>query len=139
MNVFEKIKKVCLLVNDIYPDMALPEIKCIVGFLANHWHGNKRQKRVILTQQQLTIYELLLGHGYKPMTVYKWLLIASAPEPIQEKVREGVISFNQALKEKHQGRTYLQVNEQKFLRAIISCVETYFSGPMQSPMKRLEQ
>ncbi|MFH1332675.1 MAG: hypothetical protein ABIH53_00355 [archaeon] len=129
MNVFEKIKGVREAVNCVFPEMTLEDLTRTVEFLANNWHGSKRKKHVTLSQQQLTVYELLLEKGYSPATVYKWLLAASAPQDVKEKLRNNSISLIDALKQKRTGNRYVSVDEKQFINAVIKCVEMFVSEP----------
>jgi len=136
-NVFHKIKVLRKRVGDVYPNLTVQELCAIVQFLANNWHKNKR-KKIKLTEQQLTIYELLLKYNYNPTTVYKWLLLATAPEPIKQKVKQNEINIIQALNEKRKHRKYLKTNEKQFITAIIKCVELYISEPSENYPGRLD-
>ena len=127
MNVFEKIHSLREGVKNIFPEMGFEELSKNVEFLANYWHGKKRKKGVRLNQQQLIIYELLSDQGYSPNTVYKWILLANAPQTIKEKVRNNEITIIQALSEKRKNKKETSVTEQQFIDTIIQCIENFVS------------
>ncbi len=127
MNIFQKVKTVRELVNAVYPILSLVEIKEILQFLANNWHGNKQKKHTTLTQQQLAIYELLINNSYNPATVYKWFLLATAPPEIKEKMAQEQISIRDALREKRKLNNYVSTTEQEFINAVISFMEKYLT------------
>ena len=129
MNVFQKARNVRELVNDVYPQMAPDELKGIVGFLANYWHGNKRKRHVKLTKEQLTIYELLVSNSYNPATVYRWLLLAEVPGQIREHLHDKSISLHDALRQKRRQKRCLSIDERQFIDAVVKCVETFVSEP----------
>ena len=129
MNVFKKIKAVREVVNSVYPEIGVEELTKIVGFLANNWHGNKRKKHVALSRQQMTIYELLVRNRYNPATVYKWLLLATGPQQVREQLRNNSTTIVRALKQKRKSRLYLSVDEEKFIKAVVKCVEAFISEP----------
>lgn len=128
MNVFEKVKKVREVVGDVYPLLSVEELAGIVGFLSNHWHGKKRKRNIKLTQQQLLIYDLLLKNGFNPATVYKWLLLATAPGDVREQVRDGV-PIVKALRQRRKTQQLLSIDEKQFIEAVIKCVEQFVSEP----------
>lgn len=129
MNVFEKIKGVRKVVNGVYPELGVEELSRIVGFLANNWHGKKRKKHVCLTKQQLMVYDLLMKNGYNPATVYKWFLLATAPQDVREQVRQNNVPIVKALRYRRTSRQLLSVDEKRFIEAVIKCVEMYVSEP----------
>lgn len=129
MNVFEKIKGVLEAVNLVFPDMGLDELGEIVQFLANNWHGSKKRKGVKLSRQQLTVYEILIEKGYSPATVYKWVLVTTAPSDVKDRLRRNSITVADALKQRRSERKYVSVNDKRFIEAVIRCVETFVSEP----------
>ena len=128
MNVFEKIRVVREVVGSVYPGLCVEELSRIVGFLANNWHGNKRKKHIRLTRQQLLVYDLLMKHGYNPATVYKWFLLATAPQDVREQVRQNNVPIVKALRYRRNARQFLSVDEKRFIEAVIKCVEIFVSG-----------
>jgi|SRR3989344_4287389 len=126
MNVFDKIKVLQEQVNSVFPEMSFEELKLNVGYLANFWHGKKR-KNVTLSKEQLTIYEVLLKNDYNPATVYRWLLLATGPNEIKDKVRTGELSIRQALKFRREHKELVSTSEQEFIQAIIGCIENFVS------------
>lgn len=129
MNVFEKLRRVRELVSSVYPDLSVAELAGVVEFLANNWHGNKRKKGVKLSQQQLTIYELLMSNSYNPTTVYRWLLLANSPKEIRDKVSNNELSIRDALKARRNHRNLLSVSDEQFISAVAKCIEMYISEP----------
>lgn len=139
MNVFEKLRQVKGRVADVYPSMDVETLKDIVQFLANNWHGTKKKDGVKLTQQQLSIYELLMKNGYSPTTVYKWLLVASSPQEIRDRLRNNELSIREALKLRNKAVPKVSVDEKKFLDAIIRCIEVFVSDAGENyPGRSLE-
>ena len=128
-NVFMKIKQIKDLVNEIYPKLSIEELTQEIQFLSNYWHGSKRKGGIKLTPQQLVIYELLVKNNYNPATAYRWLLLATAPKDLQEKVKYGELSIRDALKERKKEMSCISVTEREFMQAIIRCFELYLSEP----------
>jgi hypothetical protein len=131
-NVFQKIKQVQDLVKKLYPKMTLQELTQEVQFLTNNWHGKKKKKKIKLTQQQLTLYELFMKNSLNPSTVYGWLLIATAPSDLKEKVRHNELSIRNALAERKKQRQLLSTTDREFIDAIIKCVENFVSEPNEN-------
>ena len=127
MKPFEKLKEVRKRVRDIYPKMSDEELMNIVGFIDRKWYGNKRRKGITLTKKQLTVYEILRQMGYKPFTVYKWILLWTAPQELREKVRKQELSIKQALTLRKAHTQYATPSEQEFMNAVVNCIELYFS------------
>ena len=126
-NVFHKIKTIRELVKEIYPKLSIEDLTKEVGFLTNYWHSGKRQKGISLTQRQLILYELLIKNKYNPATVYRWLLLATAPTELQEDVKIGKLSIRTALTRRKQEMSSLSVTEREFMDAVIRCFEMYIS------------
>jgi len=129
MNVFEKLRRVRELVSSVYPELGVAELAGVVEFLANNWHGNKRKRGVKLSQQQLTVYELLMSNSYNPTTVYRWLLLANSPHEIREQVSANKLSVRDALKARRKQKRLLSTSEEEFIDAVIKCVRMYVSEP----------
>lgn len=132
MNVFQKIKQVREAINCTYPEMTAEDIRKEVEFLARKWHKSKRRKDSALTRQQLTIYEILRKNSYAPGTVYKWLLLTTAPQQVKDKLQINSISIIQALKEKKQSQAQHTTSEKEFINALKRCVEMYISEPSEN-------
>ena len=137
MNVLDKLRVLREHVNSVFPEMSLDEFRLNISFLSNCWHGNKRKKNVTLTKEQLTIYELLTKNDYNPATVYRWLLLATAPQEVRERVRSGQLSVRQALKVRKEHRQLVSTTEKQFIQAIIRCIENYVSEPGEKYPGRL--
>lgn len=129
MNVFEKIKKVRGVVSSVYPEIGVEELTKIVGFLANSWHGKKRKRQTRLTPKQAMIYDLLIRNGYNPATVYKWLLLATGPKEVREQIKDNSTSIIKGLKQRKESRKALSVDEKKFIKEVIKCIEMFVSEP----------
>jgi len=127
MNVFQKIKIVREIIKEVFPKMEIEQLTQEVQFLANNWHGKKRKTGIKLTRQQMVLYDLLLKNQYYPDTVYRWLLLATAPEDVKEKLRNQEISIKTALNLRRQQKEYPSVTEREFMDPIINCIETFIS------------
>jgi len=127
MNVFQKIKIVREIIKEVFPKMEIEQLTQEVQFLANNWHGKKRKTGIKLTRQQMVLYDLLLKNQYYPDTVYRWLLLATAPEDVKEKLRNQEISIKTALNLRRQQKEYPSVTEREFMDTIINCIETFIS------------
>ena len=49
-----------------------------------------------LSRDETKIYEWLVSKGYNPSTIYKWYRILGENKEIQAKIKNNVISFNDA-------------------------------------------
>jgi len=126
MDVFEKVENLKELIKRNVGKFSDDELYKIIEKLGNRWHyPNKRKKGLTLTNQETTIYELLLNHKINPSTAYKWLLVDRAPADIRFKVRSGVLSIRDALKSRKRMHGVGTTSERQLIRMVKDSFERY--------------
>lgn len=126
MDVFDKVEHLKNLIERNVRKFSDDELYKIVEKLGNRWHyPNKRKKGLTLTDDETSVYQLLIDHKINPSTAYKWLLVDRAPADIRFKVRSGVIGIREALKSRKRMQGVGSTTERQFIRMIKDSFERY--------------
>jgi len=123
VNVFEKADKVCKIVESELK-VCRNDFFRVVGRLVNNWH-QKSRRGVKLSKVEVMVYELLLRKKYNPSTVYRWLLVTSAPSEVRDKLKMGKISIREALQLRNKLRQQFSTNDEQFKKEVIWHIEEY--------------
>ena len=71
------------------------ELLTILCHLHHHYRHRRNEP---LTEKEMLVYDLMLREGLNPHTVYSWFLAAKAPSDVEQRLKEGKISIQQAQK-----------------------------------------
>lgn len=89
------------------------------------WHyPKKRPKSMVLSKEEIVVYEWLTNNSYNPSTVYKWFLAYNNADVNRKHLIEnGELSFSKAIK----NSKYKELSqiERELLYQFKVCVERY--------------
>ena len=104
-------------------------MKEIVQRLANNWQYKSitQRRKIKLTEDEATLYEFLISHGHKPATVYRWILLAEAPQQIKMQLMNGELSQRDAHSAKAELKGLLNTTEDELMQDITECVRKYLT------------
>lgn len=68
----------------------------MLGKLESWHYPKKRWSGMELSKEETKVYEWMISKGYNPSTVYKWYRTLGFNKTIQEKVKQGVLTYNEA-------------------------------------------
>ena len=94
--VYDRYLKFWDLFRADFPEIDDMKIFKMLGKLASWHYPKKRWKGITLSIEEASVYEWLLNRKYNPDTVYKWFRVLGINKEIHEKVKNKVISFNEA-------------------------------------------
>lgn len=100
------------------------ELSVMLGKLERWYYPKKRKAGMVLTKDELKVYEFLIGKKYNPSTCYKWFLACNAVGDVARKLREGTIGLKEALRGARPFKM-LSPTETDFMFHVKSIIEKY--------------
>ena len=94
--VYDKYLKITDLLKIDFPNVDEIRFFKILGKLESWHYPKKRWEGMELSKEEADIYEWLVNKKYNPSTVYKWYRILGQNKEIKKKVKNRVMSFNEA-------------------------------------------
>ena len=129
MTVYDKINEFKdKLKDNIISNISDNELLKCCQKLANKWQYQKLgdRRKVELTDNELLVHNALVQHGYKPTTVYKWLLLTKTNDPgLVQKLRNGRVSQKNAFKLKRQSPYIHKLTDGDLRVAIEELIDRY--------------
>src|SRR3989344_2126723 len=111
-NVFTKADEFVKWIRERIPEAMFHDCRRWTGRLANNYYYRKKPKKNYrLTEEELIVHDILLEKKLSPTTAYRWLILCSSPEDVQQLLKQKKISIKDAFKEnkyrsKYQGSVY---------------------------------
>lgn len=87
-----------------------------------NWHYKKDFQ---LTNEEQHILEKLISHKYNPFTIYRWNLLANAPDEVKYQLQQGLVGQKKASKKKQEYKKQYQPEEANLHRDVIDLAERY--------------
>jgi len=79
-----------------FPDLEEVRFFKMLGKLESWHYPTKRWNGMELSREEAMMYEWMMNNSYNPSTIYKWYRTLGFNKEIQEKIKNKIVSFNEA-------------------------------------------